>query len=194
MNPENAALNNYIEAQRQRNVSDTIIYQNLLSSGWPAETVATALGITTLPLSNVPVPEMQNYASNAINTPKTTSGFLRGRLSRLGFLLSSVYVLAYFLLPLSLTIIGHGARVLNIIEILMGVIGVIAVIPISISLHVRRWHDIDQSGWMTLLGFIPFIGFLVTIALLILPGTKGPNKFGAMHQASLAPKHIFGLR
>ena len=55
----------------------------------------------------------------------------------------------------------------------------------SIAVTVRRFHDRDMSGWWYL-GFIvasaiPFVGSLVSIALLVLmclPGTVGMNRFG----------------
>ena len=64
-------------------------------------------------------------------------------------------------------------------------IGVLAIIVPSIAVVVRRLHDRDMSGWWYLgaivAGMIPFVGFLASIALLVLmclPGTPGPNRFG----------------
>ena len=58
------------------------------------------------------------------------------------------------------------------------------IIP-SISVTVRRLHDRDMSGWWYLgfvvLSMIPLVGFLVSIAFLVilfLPGTPGANRFG----------------
>ena len=48
----------------------------------------------------------------------------------------------------------------------------------SLSVGVRRMHDQDKSGWMLLLGLIPFIGGIIVIVLLCLPGTPGQNRFG----------------
>ncbi|GAB5350073.1 Inner membrane protein YhaH [Alteriqipengyuania sp. 357] len=62
--------------------------------------------------------------------------------------------------------------------------GLAAFIP-SIAVTVRRLHDRDMSGWwylgFALLGVIPVVGFLASVAffvLLVLPGTPGPNRFG----------------
>jgi uncharacterized membrane protein YhaH (DUF805 family) len=64
----------------------------------------------------------------------------------------------------------------------------------SLAVTVRRLHDRDMSGWYLLglivavivLGLIPGVGTLLTllleigwIVLLALPGTAGPNKYGA---------------
>jgi uncharacterized membrane protein YhaH (DUF805 family) len=55
----------------------------------------------------------------------------------------------------------------------------------SIAVAVRRLHDRDMSGWWYLgfivLGMIPFVGWIVSIAFLVilfLPGTPGHNRFG----------------
>lgn len=48
----------------------------------------------------------------------------------------------------------------------------------SIAVTVRRFHDQNQSGWMYLLGFIPYVGGIVLIVFMCLEGTKGENRFG----------------
>ena len=44
---------------------------------------------------------------------------------------------------------------------------------------VRRLHDTGLSGFWLLVGFIPAVGPFILIYLLVRPGTKGINKFGA---------------
>ena len=36
-----------------------------------------------------------------------------------------------------------------------------------------------SSGWMILIGIIPIVGGLVVFIFTVLPGTEGPNRFGA---------------
>ena len=48
----------------------------------------------------------------------------------------------------------------------------------GLALAVRRLHDIDRSGWWLLIGFIPFVGGIVLLVFSLLPGTRGPNRFG----------------
>lgn len=48
----------------------------------------------------------------------------------------------------------------------------------SVVMHIKRWHDIGRSGWFSLLGLIPVLGFIVVLVLGLIPGTKGPNKYG----------------
>ena len=48
----------------------------------------------------------------------------------------------------------------------------------AISAGVRRLHDTNRSGFFLLISFIPFIGGLILLFLLIPEGTKGKNRFG----------------
>jgi uncharacterized membrane protein YhaH (DUF805 family) len=64
----------------------------------------------------------------------------------------------------------------NFISILMGselaglIIQVIFWIP-SLSVSIRRMHDVDKSGWFIL---VPIYSFILTIR----ESTVGPNRFG----------------
>lgn len=67
---------------------------------------------------------------------------------------------------------------------LYGLFALAVFIP-SIAVTVRRLHDRDMSGWwylgFALAGLIPFVGFLASLAFLVilfLPGTSGSNRFG----------------
>lgn len=62
--------------------------------------------------------------------------------------------------------------------ILVGVLILCIIIP-HISLHVRRLHDLNRSGWWLLVIFcIPFGIIISWIVLMCLKGTTGPNKYG----------------
>lgn len=56
----------------------------------------------------------------------------------------------------------------------------------SIAVQVRRFHDQNLSGWFVLLGLIPYLGALVILVFMLLPGTKGPNRFGPDPKGSSA--------
>ena len=50
--------------------------------------------------------------------------------------------------------------------------------PPLMSVTVRRLHDLDRSGRLALLGFLPFAGGPRLTRLLSRPGTIGPNRYG----------------
>ncbi|MGE4429207.1 MAG: DUF805 domain-containing protein [Sphingobium sp.] len=61
--------------------------------------------------------------------------------------------------------------------VLVGLFALATLIP-SIALTVRRLHDTDRSAWWLLLAFIPLIGQIWLLILMIIGGTRGPNRFG----------------
>jgi uncharacterized membrane protein YhaH (DUF805 family) len=68
---------------------------------------------------------------------------------------------------------------------------------ISLAIYAKRWHDRDKSGWWSLLSLVPFVSWFATGSMLLpgllafvvttwimiecgcLPGTEGPNRYGA---------------
>jgi uncharacterized membrane protein YhaH (DUF805 family) len=43
---------------------------------------------------------------------------------------------------------------------------------------VRRLHDRGQSGWLMLIGLIPYVGGIILVILLALPGDQTDNAYG----------------
>ena len=54
----------------------------------------------------------------------------------------------------------------------------LAIILPSLSVLVRRLHDIGKSGWFMLITFIPFIGGIWILVLLCTDGEKVENIYG----------------
>lgn len=55
--------------------------------------------------------------------------------------------------------------------------GLFIIIP-SLSLTVRRLHDIGKSGWMVLISLIPYIGSVILLVLTCIEGQQGNNEYG----------------
>ncbi len=86
-----------------------------------------------------------------------------------------MFTLFNFIASIILTIIdttigSYGA--------IAGVYGLVILIP-SLAVGVRRLHDTGKSGWMLLVAFIPIIGFIWLLILLISDSTPGENQYGA---------------
>jgi uncharacterized membrane protein YhaH (DUF805 family) len=62
-----------------------------------------------------------------------------------------------------------------IVPVVLGFLGLL--IP-NIAVQVRRLHDQDRSGWFILLFAIPYVGSLICIIFMLVPGTRGENRFG----------------
>lgn len=64
------------------------------------------------------------------------------------------------------------------VTLLTGLYGLVTIIP-SISLAVRRLHDVDRSGLWCLLALVPLVGCIVLIIFFCQSGTQGSNRFGS---------------
>ncbi len=49
----------------------------------------------------------------------------------------------------------------------------------SLAVGARRLHDINKSGWFQLIWFIPVLGWIFMIYLLIQAGDSETNQYGA---------------
>jgi uncharacterized membrane protein YhaH (DUF805 family) len=93
----------------------------------------------------------------------------QGRLSRKGFW--QYYVIPFVLVGYLLSQIGYEHFVIDTLLVL-------SIWP-SLAVQVKRWHDINKSGWWVLILLVPIIGGLIAlIANGFLPGTKGENEYG----------------
>lgn len=62
-------------------------------------------------------------------------------------------------------------------------IGLVAIVTIwlflpSLSVSVRRFHDIGFSGWFVLVQLIPYIGTIILLVMMMMPSEKDRNRFG----------------
>ena len=60
---------------------------------------------------------------------------------------------------------------------LYGIYVLVLFIP-GLAVAVRRLHDIGKSGWMYLIVFIPLIGAIWILVLLLKDSEEGDNKYG----------------
>ena len=69
------------------------------------------------------------------------------------------FIVVAFLLVVPVLIMGDGVSGFLFVPVAIWIVG--NIVP-GIAVAVRRWHDLDQSGWFYLLfavlGAIPFIG------------------------------------
>ncbi|OQW43513.1 MAG: hypothetical protein A4S12_00445 [Proteobacteria bacterium SG_bin5] len=78
---------------------------------------------------------------------------------------------------------GHGEALARIEMLAMAglfasVFGATLIIP-TLALQVRRLHDLNLSGWWLLVDLLPYVGWAAMLVLLLLPGSRGANRFGA---------------
>lgn len=61
-------------------------------------------------------------------------------------------------------------------------LGYLAMLVMLIVLGCRRLNDLNQSGWWLLLYLVPVVNFIFLLYMMLWPGSKGVNRFGAKPQ------------
>jgi uncharacterized membrane protein YhaH (DUF805 family) len=90
-------------------------------------------------------------------------------------------LLVYFAFIILVLLLSHPPDVPG------GLIGIFLLVVLALFLPtlailIRRLHDLNLSGWWSLLEFIPIVnsvGIIWLLAWCSLRGTVGPNRFGA---------------
>ncbi len=76
-------------------------------------------------------------------------------------------------------IVGLVASFVSITAgMVLGGIAYIAVLVFSFILVIQRLHDLDKSGWMSLLLLIPLANIYLFVLLVFFKGTEGRNNYG----------------
>jgi uncharacterized membrane protein YhaH (DUF805 family) len=65
-----------------------------------------------------------------------------------------------------------------IVLILLIIFVLVSLIP-SISITIRRLHDVGRSGWLYLIIFIPLVGWIASLILGFIDSEEGDNEYGA---------------
>jgi uncharacterized membrane protein YhaH (DUF805 family) len=113
--------------------------------------------------------------STAVRKGIDNIGNFEGRSGRAEFwwFVLAVWVVEVFVLMLINVLFGSGFLG-NLLWAIVWVVGFFA----YLSVGIRRLHDVDQSGWMVLLGLIPCVGPLILIIFWVKQGNPSANTFG----------------
>ncbi len=109
------------------------------------------------------------------------SFFGTGKLNRLGFLRNQlisfvlVWILAFNIVLLDLDLENEESMSTTIYAILFFVMLIVAGL-ISIFAFIQRLHDLNKSGWWTLLAYIPIINIIFILYLLFVKGLVTSNQ------------------
>ncbi|MGK0365304.1 MAG: uncharacterized membrane protein YhaH (DUF805 family), partial [Saprospiraceae bacterium] len=87
----------------------------------------------------------------------------------------------YWYFTLFVMIAGIAAMVIDSLlwetPILYFLVILASIVP-SLSVAVRRLHDVGRSGWFYLIALIPLIGAIILLIWFCTDGKSGPNKWG----------------
>jgi len=101
-----------------------------------------------------------------------------GRIGRLRFLAYTLGV--YFLVAIPANVIGGILAAIfgdsgMFVSIAFSGVASIVMLVFYFMFAIQRSHDMNVSGWLSLIILIPLIGYLI---FLFAPGTHGDNRFG----------------
>lgn len=102
-----------------------------------------------------------------------------GRIRRFEYFISS---LIFWIITIPAIILCAGLEAIvgktYFITIIFCVVIYIANVWLNLAQTTKRFHDLDKTGWLYLLLFIPLVNVAVALYLLFADGTVGPNRYG----------------
>ena len=107
-----------------------------------------------------------------------------GRIRRIEYFLSAIIsgIVGGIAYSLGLATLFMGAATgsagASFFGILLGFAALIASMWFSLAQGVKRLHDLNKTGWMILLLFIPIVNIVFGLYMLFADGTVGPNQYG----------------
>lgn len=106
------------------------------------------------------------------------------RIGRLRYFAHSALVMVVFYLVilvmvlLAASFMGGGSESFGIAFIVMLGLVYIPFIAMFWILMIQRLHDLDKSGWMSVLMVVPVVNIVVALYMMCWSGTKSSNRFG----------------
>ncbi|SFC71782.1 Uncharacterized membrane protein YhaH, DUF805 family [Polaromonas sp. OV174] len=84
----------------------------------------------------------------------------------------------YFLVYLGIAIVAGLLDSFTKGQLIGGLVALVHLIP-SVTVGVRRLHDIGRSGWWLLVALIPLIGWLIALYWAVKEGDAQDNAYGS---------------
>lgn len=99
-----------------------------------------------------------------------------GRIGRMRLLAWSLILGASAGIVIVLVLLA--TKVSPTLAITFGATLTLAFVVVHLRINAQRLHDLNWSAWMLLLHLVPVANLVLTLAMLLMPGTPGPNKYG----------------
>lgn len=96
-----------------------------------------------------------------------------GRVRYIGYTVGPAFVLNFvagIVLALLMPMLGKNAWFALLIYL--------PTMVLLFIMAVRRLNDMNASGWISLLGLVPFVNLIFWLVLLCMPGSVGSNRYG----------------
>ncbi len=134
-------------------------------------------------------PQTQLNTTSSTEPNHSTWYHFSGRIGRLRYLTYQTFILFFtclilFILVFLLGMVGENNFEQNSGKsLLLLILIIIAFIPALIYnifvYKIRRLNDLNQTGWLVLLSFVPVVNWFLSLYLIFAKGTDGANQYGA---------------
>ena len=104
---------------------------------------------------------------------------VQGRIGRLRYLAWSLAALLIMGGVAGTVGLGLLASDNMVLAAIVCVVGLLAYFYVNITISVQRLHDLGWSGWLWLLNFVPIVGSIFPLVLMVSPGSNVANRYGA---------------
>ena len=97
----------------------------------------------------------------------------KGRINRRQFLLVlTITIMLSIIIAVIIVDTSHlrDSAIITITSLLVNIL--------LLPSQIKRLHDLNWNGWLTILGFIPGIAFFFRLILVVFSGTRGQNEYG----------------
>jgi uncharacterized membrane protein YhaH (DUF805 family) len=144
---------------------------------------------------------LENNAANQISPLSYKGRF--GRLSYLAwtFIVSILYSCALFVViaigAISIANSGLGLSAEGLFSNGLGYLAVFLLVAVAIVftalfiiITIRRLHDLNKTGWLVLLMFVPLANIGFWIYVTFFKGTQGANNFGPQRSTEQSEKYL----
>ena len=141
-----------------------------------AQQAATPVAAVAQPAASPYAPPRADVAEKLPEFGELKVLSVSGRIGRVRYL---GWSMAMMLCALPIFGIGAGLTVASeTLGMILIAIAMLAMAAFSVCIGVQRLHDMGWSGWLWLLNFVPVVGGVFSLLMLIIPGTQGANRYG----------------
>ncbi|GAB4196942.1 MAG: DUF805 domain-containing protein [Wenzhouxiangellaceae bacterium] len=114
---------------------------------------------------------------------------ISGRFGRLSYMAWMAVIGLVFTAVMTVVLVAAGGSILDLMmtdpdavpaagTLLLLLVLYIPVLVVAVIFNARRLHDMNMSGWWQLAIIVPIANLILFLALLVMPGTAGFNRFG----------------
>ena len=140
---------------------------------------------------------------NVLTRPWTHVFDYKGRSTRREFwLFVVIFYAGIFLMGVLANLVAglFGFAAIHSEDLFSGLFGLVVLAYVGFSfavflaVAVRRLHDHDKSGWLFLLSFVPLVGWIFFLIMMLTPGNDYENSYGRDPRLGDEPEdvsHIF---